>query len=174
MSNSLRLFFAVEIPEEIKIDIETFNRSIDRQKWRPVRKEQLHITLAFLGEVPEDQLPRVIEAGKKIAAKTASFSVELADTGIFPESDEPRVLLINVASDTLAKMMNELKSELGPLADQKKVKPHLTVARRKGERARKEIRKVRGTWQAKEFLLFKSTLSENGPDYQVIEKFQLL
>lgn len=173
MSGKMRLFYAVEVPAETRSELETFCQGIDRNFWRPVKPEQMHITLAFMGEVPEDELEKVIQIGENAAARFAEFSLELSDTGVFPESDEPRVLFVNVLASDLVNLALALRKNLGSLADQKKVRPHLTLARRKGERARKDLRKIRGGWLVKSFSLFKSTLTDSGADHELIRRFNL-
>jgi 2'-5' RNA ligase len=173
MSDRLRLFFAVEVPSEIRTELETFSQSIDRKNWRLVKPDQMHITLAFMGEVAEEKLEEVLKIGEKAAANFSSFGLQLADSGVFPETGEPRVLFARVVSDELIKLALALREDLGPLADQKKVRPHLTLARRKGERARKDLRKIRGGWQVASFTLFKSSLTDNGATHEVLKRFEL-
>ncbi|EKD81971.1 MAG: hypothetical protein ACD_39C01541G0001, partial [uncultured bacterium] len=50
MNESLRLFFAIEVPEETRNEIARFGETLDRS-WKPSRPGQLHITLAFMGAV---------------------------------------------------------------------------------------------------------------------------
>jgi len=174
MSDHLRLFFAVEVPSEIRTELEAFSQNIDRKNWRLVKPDQMHITLAFMGEVPPEKLEEIVNSAEETAASFPSFALQLADTGVFPETGEPRVLFVRVVSDELVRLALSLREKLGSLADQKKVKPHLTLARRKGERARKDLRKIRGNWQVDSFVLFKSTLGDNGATHEMVKKFSLL
>jgi 2'-5' RNA ligase len=173
MSNSLRLFFAVEVPSQIKSELEAFCRGVDKEHWRAVNPAQLHITLAFMGEVPEDALEKVIAAGKAAAGQVKPFTVELCDTGVFPESAEPRVLYAGVNAPEISSLAAFFRDELGSLTDQKKFRPHLTLARRRAERARKDLRKIRADWLVSSFTLFKSTLTDSGPRHEVVQSFSL-
>ena len=174
MNNSLRLFFAVETPQEIRSELEAFSLGIDRKNWKLVKPEQMHITLAFMGEVPEEKLDEVMKIGERASAAFTEFPLEIVDTGVFPETGEPRVLYAKVVAERLVSLALALRTELGSFADQKKVRPHLTLARRKGERARKDIRKIRANWLVNSFTLFKSTLGDNGATHEVVKKFSLL
>jgi len=174
MNDTLRLFFAIEVPDETRNEIARFGETLDRS-WKPSRPQQLHVTLAFMGEVPPDDLPKVIEAGKETAEKVAVFNVSISDTEVFPESGEPRVLYAKVdGGQPFLDLANGLRQKLGNLADNKKVKPHLTLARARGDRpARKVLRKFKGSWPVADFVLFKSTLTPDGAKHEVVQKFNL-
>jgi len=174
MNETLRLFFAIEVPEETRNEIARFGETLDR-RWKPSRSQQLHITLAFMGEVSPDDLAKVLEAGEKAAEEIAAFSVSISDTEVFPESGEPRVLYAKVdGGQSFLDLANGLRQRLGDLADNKKVKPHLTLARTRGDRpARKVLRKFRGSWPVVDFVLFKSTLTPEGARHEVVQKFNL-
>ncbi len=169
----MRLFFALEIPEETRRELEKFAVTLDKP-WRPIRPEQMHITLAFMGEVTEPGIDGVLEAGEAAASESAPFAVEISDTACFPESGDPRVLYARVdGGKALTSLAESLRSRLGELADQKKIKAHLTLARCRNGWARKILRKLRGNWQVDSFSLFKSTLLEEGPRHELIRRFQL-
>lgn len=173
MSDSLRLFFAIEVPEDLKTELGRFCESIDRKNWRAVKTGQMHITLAFMGEVSEEDLDKVFAAGEMTAEKFSGFRVELSDTGVFPEIGEPSVLYAKVVADEVVEVAKFLKEQLGDLTDRRKVKAHLTLARRKGARARKEIRKIRGSWFVDSFVLVKSELLDQGANHEVLKRFEL-
>ncbi|KAF1081986.1 MAG: 2'-5' RNA ligase [Candidatus Rifleibacterium amylolyticum] len=174
MNETLRLFFAIEVPEETRNEIAKFGEILDRS-WKPSRSQQLHITLAFMGEVPPGDLPKVIQAGEEAAEELAAFNVSISETEIFPESGEPRVLYAKVdGGQPFFDLANSLRQKLGNLADNKKVKPHLTLARARGDRpARKVLRKFKGSWPVADFVLFKSTLTPEGAKHEVMQKFNL-
>lgn len=173
MNQPLRLFYAIEVPAEIRNELEKFGVALDRQ-WRPVKPEQMHITLAFMGEVPEDRLERVIKAGEAAAASVSRFAVELSDTSCFPESGGPKVLYARVdGGNTLAQLADHLRNELVDLVDGKKFKPHLTLARSRGDLARRVLRKFKGNWPVETISLFRSTPGESGTRHECIQKFNL-
>lgn len=174
MNETFRLFFAIEVPEEVKSELGKFGLTLERP-WRSVKTEQMHITLAFMGAVADLELEKVMKIAGQAAEKFASFNVEIADTAVFPETGDPKVLYAQVSGgESLPGLVELLRNELGALADQKKFKPHLTLARSKGERARKIIRKFRGNWQVSEFALFKSTLTADVPKHELLQRFKLI
>jgi len=174
MNDTLRLFFAIEVPEETRSEIARFGETLDRS-WKPSRPHQLHITLAFMGEVIPDVLEKVIAAGNEAASTVPAFNVSISDTAVFPETGEPRVLYAQVDGGQLFyDLAGSLRQKLGDLADNKKVKPHLTLARARGDRpARKVLRKFKGSWPVADFVLFKSTLTPEGARHEVVQKFNL-
>lgn len=173
MNETKRLFFAIEVPEDIKSELGKFGVTLERP-WRPVNPEQMHITLAFMGEVPVDELEKVRQIGEQAAAAITEFTLEISDSAVFPESGDPKVLYAQAdGGENLIALVDALRTPLGALADQKKFKPHLTLARNRGDRARKVIRRFRGNWPVQGFALFCSTLHENGPHHELIQRYQL-
>ncbi len=173
MEPSLRLFFALDVPEEIRHELDKFAVALEKP-WRPVKPERMHITLAFMGEVPVDRLDEVSGVGVAAASACSSFEVNISDTACFPESGEPSVLYATVdGGAALADLAEFLRCRLGGLADQKKFKAHLTLARCRSGWARKVLRKFRGSWKVNRFFLIKSVPGEESPRYEVIREFAL-
>jgi len=173
MEPSLRLFFALDVPEEIRQDLDKFSVTLEKP-WRPVKPERMHITLAFMGEVSVDRFADVVSIGDAAALACSSFEVSISDTACFPETGEPSVLYATVDGGAgLAGLAEFLRSRLGDLADQKKFRAHLTLARCRGGWARKVLRKFRGSWKVNDFCLIKSSFQEDGPKYELIRQFAL-
>lgn len=169
----MRLFYALEIPEETRVELEKFGATLERP-WRASNPKQMHITLAFMGEVPDNNLDKIIKAGEAAAAEISRFHVEISDTAVFPESGDPKVLYAQVAGGTtLAALAESLREKLGEFVDGKKFKAHLTLARSRNERARKVIRKFRGKWEVSSFALIKSTVNNNSATHEFIQRFNL-
>ncbi|MBU1109061.1 MAG: RNA 2',3'-cyclic phosphodiesterase [Candidatus Riflebacteria bacterium] len=174
MNQTIRLFFAVEVPEETRNEIAKFGETLDRC-WKPSRPGQLHITLSFMGTVAPDDLAKVIQIGEEAAQKLSGFPVSISDTAVFPETGEPRVLYAQIdGGRPLLDLAGALRQQLADMADQKKIKPHLTLARSHGNRpARKVLRKFKGSWQVTDFVLFKSVLSPDGITHEPLQRFKL-
>ena len=173
MEQPLRLFFALEVPEETRFELDKFGVTLERP-WKPVPPERMHITLAFMGQVPETKLAEVIKAVEDIAFACSSFNVEISDTSCFPENGEPKVLYAKVqGGEALNQLAEKLREGLGELVDAKKFKAHLTLARSRGGWARKILRKFRGSWSVDNFVLLQSQLSEKEPRYELIRRFTL-
>ena len=81
----MRLFIAIEIPEDIKEYLAKIQEEIDDTlaKIRFVNKNQIHLTLKFLGEVQPNNAEKTKDILKKIAL--SPFSVNLSGIGVFPK-----------------------------------------------------------------------------------------
>ena len=142
---TLRLFFAVPVPEEARARvgglIEQVQGSVGdgtaRIRW--VRVDGLHLTLRFLGPTPEDRVPPLRAAADAIARADAPFEVGLAGGGAFPSLAQPRSLWVGVArgADRLAAVADALTAaagECGLVLDTRPFAPHLTIGRTDGVR----------------------------------------
>jgi len=84
-SRRVRLFVALDLPEEMREGIVAWGREeLADPALRPVAPESLHITLAFLGQRPEEEIDRIAEVVRE-GAGPAPW-VELLE----PESRPPR------------------------------------------------------------------------------------
>ena len=78
----IRCFIAVDVPQEMREQIGLLEGSIATEGLRLVRPELVHVTLKFLGDVPEAKVKRVKEA--LAAIKLAPFTARVAGMGAFP------------------------------------------------------------------------------------------
>lgn len=98
----------------------------------------LHLTLAFLGEVGEEQVAAAGEAVREVAASRRGWSIEWTATGVFPATSRPRVLWLGVGPnrdlDVTHRALREALAARGLPVDARAFHPHLTLARvRRGE-----------------------------------------
>ena len=128
----MRTFVAVEISNESTLNSIAKLQSDLKIKAKPVSKENMHFTLLFLGEIPDDMAQKVMES-----LSTVSFSpieMKLVDVGAFPNSKSPRVVWIGVNKDAaknLVELAVQVEEKLLPLGfrSDKPFKPHLTIFR---------------------------------------------
>jgi len=179
----MRLFFGIEILEEIRDKMISFINSLNinsrNLKW--VEKENLHLTLQFIGEVNSDVTSKLIELSSNIAFK--EFKIDVSSFGGFPYLDKPNVLWIGVKEET--NKLNSLQKEIQKAClkisndiDTKPFHPHITIARVKGSLERNYIDDLKkstninfGSQIVNTFTLFSSTLTPNGPVYKIESKF---
>ena len=96
-SRAVRLFFSVPVTDEARSGASGALRAMKRAagdaplSW--TKDEQLHFTLAFLGEQPESALSRLGEAAAPCAVLRA-FDLTLSGAGAFPDARRPRVLWV--------------------------------------------------------------------------------
>ena len=129
-----RLFAAVLLPAAVRADLTRATRALRALEGvRPVRAEQLHLTLRFIGEVD-----RGLEAplAREIAAATAElpgFAMCLRAAGVFPSHRRARVLWVGVeetpALAALQRSVEEAVVRAGVAPDPRRFRPHVTVGR---------------------------------------------
>ncbi|TEB07201.1 2'-5'-RNA ligase [Pelotomaculum schinkii] len=184
----MRLFIAVNFPEEIKRTLGAFIRSLSQipsdLKW--VREENLHLTVQFLGNVPEEQVPAVSMALQKSVTGIAPFRLVLKGAGAFPSVERPRVLWVGIGGETapLLILQRQVQREMGFMGfepEKRKFSPHLTLARARSpygfidvmEKAREDTGKAFGTVRIDSIELMLSDLQAKGPSYFVLSRAPL-
>lgn len=130
----MRLFIAIEIPENIKeflLKIIPINLPLDGVN--VVQKQNLHITLKFLGEVEESLIPDIKETLKSISGEFSAFTLKITRPGVFPDKFKPRVIWIGTENTdtlkTIAKRIDENLHKYGFEKEQREFKAHITLAR---------------------------------------------
>jgi RNA 2',3'-cyclic 3'-phosphodiesterase len=191
----MRLFIALDIPDEIRQAIATYVDDLRRvapdAKW--VRPESYHITLKFIGEWKRD-VREVIESLQKVEAPP--FSVAIRNCGFFPNPRAPRVFWVGIEADAtlpaLAAKVDGACSEIGIESENREFSPHLTLARsgsgsprpKKHEKMAPSMKRLAdriagisapdfGTIHATEFYLYESKLSPSGAKYTKLKSFPL-
>jgi RNA 2',3'-cyclic 3'-phosphodiesterase len=128
-----RLFVAVDLPEEVRRQLDPLLGAFAGARW--ARREQLHVTLRFLGSVPPDRVEEVRSQLAGVAAPPA-FTLSLQGVGVFPPNptkrSPPRVLWVGLSPlAPLAGLKQDIDQALGPdpeLGD-RAFHPHVTLAR---------------------------------------------
>jgi 2'-5' RNA ligase len=177
----MRLFIAIELPDDCKKELGRLRtHDIPGARWVPA--EQIHLTLAFLGEVDEEASKRLISRLELI--KTAGFQLCLAGTGCFPDRRRPRVLWVGVRREpllvNLATMVHDTVLACGIPQEERAFSPHLTLARMKfpAAAAASAFLDKHSTLELKpfavtEFTLFQSKLSPKGAEHIQLKSFPL-
>ena len=170
----MRLFVAVEIDNsQILQKIKSMQESFPF-KAKPVRIDQIHFTLKFLGEIDETKCEDVKKVLNGVAF--SQFEISLKGVGGFPNLRNPRVVWVGVekkGEEKLIALANEVEMKLTTLGFQKdkKSKPHLTIFR-----VKKKIDDISSVMKGFESMNFgteivskiklkKSVLSPKGPEY---------
>ncbi len=178
----MRCFLAIEVPEGLKHRIhralEPLIQRFPALKW--VNPENYHITLKFLGEVPEDFAERSHEILHQIARETHPFSLELHELGAFPHLTQARVLWLRLNGDLkpLEHLAQRLQTALEPLGiprDDRAFQAHLTVARarRPVYLRRVPLPDLQGeAFPVHGFTLFQSQLRREGPRYTPLRRYR--
>jgi RNA 2',3'-cyclic 3'-phosphodiesterase len=133
-------FFAVKLPEEIKLLIkekcEKLKEILPFSTW--VHHEDLHITLAFLGNAPAEKLSKAVENVNLALSGMNKFHLEMNKLGIFGKEESPRIFWLDTKESNelqvVRKKVFTACTEAGFQLETRHFKPHITLARKwKGE-----------------------------------------
>jgi len=183
----MRTFIAIELPEEIKIQIERLQAPLKRTdafvSW--VKPKNIHVTLKFLGEVPEEKINEVFSATQKALEGAKRFSMSLKGTGAFPNLRKPRVIWIGTGSGEeelshMAKRIEEEMEKIGFPKEKRRFSAHFTIGRVKSP---KNIEKLMELVESSDFqtekievnevVVMKSQLHPAGAIYTPLKKVPL-
>lgn len=183
----MRLFVSVDLDdltEEIAAVQEHF---ADTEGVRLTAPENVHVTLKFLGEVDETHLSDLAAAlGKAVTeADVGPFRAEFGGLDAFPDPDYIRVLWVGVDKGgaeltRLYDTIEERTVELGFDPADHEFTPHATVARMDHAGGKDHVQQVLestdptlGTLDVAEVRLTESTLTDEGPEYTTVDRFEL-
>ena len=126
------MFAAVVPPEDVREDLAEFLDVRDGLRWTP--PDRMHLTLAFLPDVPERILEPLEERLAAAVADLEPFTCSLGGAGAFPHPDRPALLWLGVGEgapqlERLALRVRGAASAVGAAPDGKRFLPHLTLAR---------------------------------------------
>ncbi|MCM8819061.1 MAG: RNA 2',3'-cyclic phosphodiesterase [Candidatus Omnitrophica bacterium] len=181
----MRTFIGIQIPEYIRENLKEVIEKVKKvREAKPVRLENLHITLKFLGEIKKDQLDFIKKKLEKCAEEFESFDVEIKGVGVFPSEKNVRVLWIGVEDNgSLKKLNSKIEDVLKEFGFEKEraFVSHITTARFRSfpnlslikEIIEKYKEKTFGKFTVKDFYLYESELKTTGPIYKKLEKFEL-
>jgi 2'-5' RNA ligase len=173
-----RLFVAVDPSPEVRASLDRAASRVralaPRARW--VDPSLYHLTLAFLGEQPEAQIPALSAAVATVAARGAPFELRFCGAGAFG-GGRPRVLWAGVggAVDAFLALERELCGALAPFgyAPDHPASPHLTLARGDGRGGDPALSDCAQTLAGEDFgvarvaalVLYESTLGPRGASY---------
>lgn len=177
----IRSFIAIEIPYDIRMNISNQVKLLSKDDFsvRWVDKDNLHITLLFLGDVDYDFINKGIEILSTITKSQQKFKISLQNFGAFPSIKQPRIIWIGIKDgvNDLITLQSKIENnfvKIGYKSELKKYHPHLTIGRVKFRFTNQKIFETQ--YQSENFVvesvsLFKSDLTPKGPIYSKINDF---
>lgn len=176
-----RVFFALWPSAELAARLAEIARQAAAQYGgRPTRLETLHLTLAFLGDVPESRLPELEAAARSVAAE--SFDLRLDRFGFWQHN----ILLwagCTQVPEMLSKLVEKLQRELAAAgfpgaAARNAFSPHVTLVRRLPAASRNQLTEALPEfpgldWPCRRFVLVRSQRLSSGPHYERIGEYLL-
>jgi 2'-5' RNA ligase len=185
----LRTFIAVDLGDAIRARCVALQEKLARAaagvKW--VGPENLHVTLLFLGEVVDRDVPAVIQAVADVAGQHDAFPLSVEGVGCFPNPRRPRVVWAGVGAGAaeLVALHGALEAPLLALGcyrrEERQYTPHVTLGRSRSETGGAELAAAlarHAKWQGgearvREVLVLSSELTREGPIYMVLGRGKL-
>ncbi|WP_165921237.1 RNA 2',3'-cyclic phosphodiesterase [Paenibacillus albiflavus] len=189
--NTSRLFIAVALPDSIIHEVEELasksKAGLPFQKW--THPTDYHITLKFLGDTGDDQIPAIKEEVESAISEIASpFTLAIDELGTFGKPASPSILWLGVAGqlpelNRLQASIDEATAKVGFSLEERAYNPHITIARRyQGKSAwnADDLKPLYTTWksnlelnwQVSDIVLYRSHPKER-PMYEPILRWQL-
>jgi 2'-5' RNA ligase len=194
-----RLFLAINLPQQIKEQL--FDLVLKLQKTnknKPIKwveKDNFHLTLHFLGDIPEEKIQEITQALKPIVAdfKTLNFQL-LNSISAFPNLKDPKVIFLEMKelndgqTVKLQKQIGEALKDLGFEIDPRPFRLHLTLGRVKFKTSiqipdfQPSLAETNSGWrrpmpitnfQINSLDLMESNLTPSGPIYKIIKQYPL-
>jgi len=180
----IRTFIAVDLPDSFRDTITAIQQDF-RGNAKIVKPEQVHITLKFLGDVPEESIPRIGDAISGLECEP--FVAEAKGVGAFPKPSYARVVYIGASpEEAFVRLHADVESKLKPLgfkSEKRAFTPHATLARvkqiSKSQRIEladtiERLKDVEiGTMGVDMIKLKKSTLTPAGAIYETLREVHL-
>lgn len=184
----IRAFLAIEIPDGLRPGlaqvIGELKRSNADVRWAPVGN--IHLTLKFFGNVPDNDIGALALAARQVAAEEEPFQLKATIAGAFPSPKSPRVVWLGLGGDVLPltrlyQRLEKVFATLGHLPEGRAFHPHLTLGRVKSPANREKLAAMLlkmppldwPPFAVKELILFQSVLSPQGSKYTPLKVIPL-
>ena len=186
----IRTFVAVDISNKIRDaamrQIVEFSALTKDYNW--VYRDHMHVTLNFLGDVDESEVPAVCKLIKETVTDFGSFELSIKGLGCFPKPEKPRVIWLGIdqGDAELKQLQSQLADALETMRfprDRNDFHPHLTLGRlRRGARWTDSIVDAVGSGSSvaggstviEQVIIYSSFLDREGPTYTPMSKIDLV
>lgn len=183
-----RIFIAINLPEDIKRKLSDYQSKWLELPCRWTKKENLHITLMFLGYLSDEELLKVCNITKGVASKNNPFSINLKKI-IYgpPKKMPPRMVWVEgEKSEELGKLQTDLENSLSSsealakedlVIEARPYTPHITLGRIKTWEFRRiepeerpEVNEeISLSFEVNSIEIMESELKRGGPEYTILE-----
>ncbi len=186
LPEKVRAFVALRMGAEVEAaigDLINHLREIPSgTRW--VSRENLHLTLRFLGDSCDRNLLAALDRHLNwIAARTLPFVLSVRGTGVFPNLNRPRVIWLGLTGAMLLELAQQVEAaarQAGFAAESRPYSPHLTIGRVRDLTGWQRIRAILNRASNQEFgsayiaemMLYRSILGGPSPQYQEINRYQ--
>lgn len=182
-----RLFLAIPIP--IPPEFETYYKklqhalSCDVIKWS--EPKNLHLTMQFFGNTHSSRLLKYKKVCQEIIPQHTAFDNSLTRLGVFGSRYAPKIVWMGMsAEEEFKNLKRDLQNgfeSCGYKPDRQNFVPHLTLGRITHTQSKPYFQKMieshrhspENSFKVNEVFLYESILHKEGPEYKVIEKYEL-
>ena len=181
----MRAFVSINIPLDISRLIERWAKLADFQylyktmRWLP--EDSYHVTLRFLGDVPETQLVTYWEKVKPVLETQNSFDVVIRSFLFLPDVNAAKIVAAKVDADPalsgMAEMLESNARRCGFTAEHKSFRPHISIARFKRPAQIPPLNPVDPlhiVHRVSEVILMQSHLDDRGAKYTLLDNASLM
>jgi 2'-5' RNA ligase len=186
--NSIRIFLAITLPDEIKSALADASRKLQTSsadvKW--VKSENFHITIKFLGDVKPDMLNTITECIRAVLCEVKSFNVRISGVGAFMKSGAPNIIWAGIQQDsgrlgTISGKIDDSLSTLGFEKENRSFSAHITLGRARSARGAEKLRDLLismkdiniGFMKVNSISIMKSDLKPDGPVYSILNTIEI-
>ena len=173
----MRLFLAIELPDTIKdelITIQSHLKNLNLFEATYVSRENLHITLLFLGYGDLSYLGEITQKIDSLQYQTFTLHLQVLEV---PNWSPPRLLWVTVPSFHVQELHQRCLPLLSYTPTKKTFTGHITLARIKQVHNKALLRKVLATtsikplsWNVTSIILMQSQTLQTGPVYTVLKR----
>lgn len=182
-----RLFLAVKIVpnQEFLNSYFHLKENLVNEKITWVQPDLLHLTIKFFGDTYDERINIVSSVINDTLKEKSSFDFDISGAGVFGSRYKPTTIWFGIRNnDYLNQVANELLNNLdykGFERGRQNFVPHITIGRIRNIQRKNELRNVVEKMKDKHIqtisvdrlLLYESTLTRNGPVYNIIDRYNL-
>jgi 2'-5' RNA ligase len=184
----IRAFIAIIPPTTLQQSMAAIRQAFQRLSlpWRWVPPDHIHLTLRFLGTVPDESVLSLLQAIEQASQGQSAFPLRARALGCFPHPARPRVLWVGLddPQKALGRLNERLIAALTPLGfppEDRPFHPHLTLARAQNRSPSNQpfpMLQIYQNWDFGEFLvtsihLMKSQIQRGGSRYTILRSVPL-
>jgi RNA 2',3'-cyclic 3'-phosphodiesterase len=187
MPECTRVFIAIAVPEPLERELTRLQAELAPAVpgFRWTLALPCHLTLAFVGDVPNDDLDSIHHVTAAAAESVDPFDIEITGLGAFPSPRRPRVIWAGVTAPNLKPLFDlqgtlvKSLARIGHRPDDDRFHPHVTLGRikhqRRGPGDLTGLVERHRSWSAgqctvAEIQVFASTLAPGGSVYTVLSR----
>lgn len=184
----MRTFIAIELPKSIQDALARLQEQLKQSgadvKW--VQPQNIHLTLKFLGERDDKKVEKIRQILEEAAKDKESFPISISSLGAFPKMEFPRVIWVGIdkGDKETKEIAGELEEKIAQIGIPKEERPfssHITIGRVRSPLKRQNLVQLLNNladkigpqtlgFTATKITLFESTLTPQGPIYEVLKE----